>query len=202
MMEFIDVLARTHSLPYRLTAMSDGRRSYLIAGLVMLDEKLQPERINWAYCHELAHHLLKHAHYQPLDDAELQEQENDANKLAAELLLPEDEFAPHSQQTLSELKSIFAHASYEVIARRRLHFYSGLLTIYDNNKMTARISPDGWNQPPGLCPTEKLALDQCYRDRAEVTLRMDGLAVEATFIDEGRGVERVILFAEPEGDGM
>ncbi len=197
-MEFLDELSRAHGVPYRLVDVSEGRRSYLMDGIVVLDKNLSSERVNWAYCHELAHHLLRHADNPPRDNAEEREQENDANRYASELLLPAREFAPQSQLSLSELKTVFPYSSHEVIARRRLAFRPGMLSIYDNHKMTAQLTPDGWNRPPQLLQIEREALDRCYRGREEVLLESEGMRIEATFIDEGRGVERVILFLEGE----
>ena len=197
-MTFLEELSRTSGVPYRFSAVPEGRRSYLISGVVVLDESLTPERANWAYCHELAHLKLDHPRTPPLDSTEEVMQENEANRLASELLLPAEDFRAHLHRPLTELKGIFPQASYEVIARRRMTYRPGLLTIIDNGKITARLAPDGWNKPARLFPLEKEAYDACLSDKGEVNLSEEAMQVEATYVDEGRGVVRVILFLEGE----
>ncbi len=197
-MSFLDDLAEAHGVPYRFAAISEGHRSYLIDRTVVLNETLTPERANWAYCHELAHLKLEHPHNPPLNAAEEREQENEANLLASELILPDSQFAGVSHQSLSELKVLFPHASHEVIGRRRLNYRPGLLTIYDNRDMTARLAPDGWSCPTRLFPIEFKALEACSKSRSAVNFSEGNMRIEATFVDEGRGVERVILFMEGE----
>ncbi len=197
-MSFLDELSRKQDVPYRFAAVPEGRRSYLIGGVVVLDESLTPERAHWAYCHEVAHLKLNHPRTPPMDSADEVFQENEANRMASEMLLPEREFSTQVHRTLPELKELFPHASYEVIARRRLAFRPGLLSIVDNGKLTARVAPDGWNKPAQLFPLEKKAYDACMKKKGEVTLNEEGMQVEATYVDEGRGVVRVILFLEGE----
>jgi hypothetical protein len=198
-MTHLDYLAKRHSVPYRFASIADSQRAYLMGGEVVINQNLPPERAHWAYCHELAHHLLNHPAESPLDASVEIEQENDANRLASELLLPEDLFAPQAQLTLAELKALFPFASYEVLARRRLHFRPGLLTIFDNGKLTARLAVDGWNCPAHLFPLEQRALKECYASKSAEVFSAENMWVEATHIDEGRGVLRVILFLEGEG---
>ncbi len=193
---FLDTLVRRHGVPYRFSITPEGRRSYLLAGTVILDRSLTPERAHWAYCHELAHWLLGHAETPPADPAEERRREREADQLASRFMLPEDRFKPHVHRSLNELKSLFPHASYEVIARRRLQFRPGLLTIVDNRRLTARLAPDGWNRPAELFPLEKDGLERCLDSRDEQVIEGDGMMVEATYVDDGRGVIRVILFTE------
>lgn len=197
-MSFLDELSRKLDVPYRFAAVPEGRRSYLIGGVVVLDESLTSERAHWAYCHEVAHLKLNHPITPPIDSADEVFQENEANRLASQMLLPDEKFRNQVHRSLPELKGLFPHTSYEVIARRRLTFRPGLLTIVDNGKVTARLAPEGWNKPAGLFPLEKKAYDVCMSKKGEVTLNEEGMQVEASYVDEGRGVVRVILFLEGE----
>ncbi|TKJ41033.1 hypothetical protein CEE37_05040 [candidate division LCP-89 bacterium B3_LCP] len=195
---FLDDLAKQYNAPYRLTDVPDGRRSYLIGDVIVLDRSLRIERLHWAYCHELAHLQLQHHQCPPVDDTEERQQETDANNLAAELILPEIEFKPLVHETLLVLKQRFAHASHEVIARRRLNYRQGVLTIFDNDQLTARLSPDGWNHPAQLLPIESEVMQKCLESKSEVLINMGEYSLEATYVDEGQGVVRVLLFLESQ----
>lgn len=197
-MSFLDELADRFGVPYRFARLPHKCRAYLINGAAVISDDLTPEQAHWSYCHELAHFLLGHHQDLPPDDAEERRQEAEANRLAAEILLPKDQFAAVACQPLAKLKRAFPHVSHEVIARRRIRFRPGLLTIYDNGKLTARIAPDNWNVPAQLFPLELRALKECLASKGEIEIREEGISVEGTYVDEGRGVVRVILFTESE----
>jgi len=196
MTPFIKAVAQKYDVSVTVSSAMEGRRAFLVGTTIFLDRELPEERANWAFCHELAHLLLNHHIDLPRDSAEEEEQERKANALASDLMLPEDDFQPLVHLTIGELKQRFFHASHEVIARRRLKYRPGLLTIVDDGVVSSRLAPDGWNRPFQLFPPEKAALDRCLSDKADFVLHDEGMTVEATYIDEGRGVIRVILFAE------
>jgi hypothetical protein len=195
-MNFLDEISSRFDVPYCFAPLPENCRAYLLDGVAILNDALTPEQTHWSYCHEVAHFLLNHHRNPPSTDAEEREQESDANQLAAEIMLPPEKFKPASSDTLKNLKRQFPHASHEVIARRRLSFRLGLLTIIDDGRITTRLAPDGWNRPKQLFPLESEALKTCMTEKDEVDLDRDGRCVEATYVDEGRGVIRVILFME------
>lgn len=195
-MSFLDELSLRLGIPYRFAPLPEGCKALLLDGTALINRNLTPEQAHWSFCHEAAHLQLGHARHLPRDEFEEREQEREANLLASELLLPEAQFRPHSNESLSELKRTFPYASYEALARRRLYFRPGLLTICDNGKVTARLAPDGWNSLRALTPLEADAIRTCYRERADIHLRRNEMRVEATYVDQGRGVLRVIVFLE------
>jgi hypothetical protein len=195
-MSFMDELSLRLGIPYRFAPLPEGCKALLLDGTAVINRDLTPEQAHWSFCHEAAHLQLGHAKHLPRDESEEREQEREANLLASELLLPTAQFRPHANESLSALKRAFPHASYEALARRRLLFRSGLLTICDNGKVTARLAPDGWNPPRALFPLEAEAIRTCYREQTEIHLRRDEMQVEATYVDQGRGVLRVISFME------
>jgi hypothetical protein len=197
-MTYLDELSTRLGVPYRFAPLTDGCRALLMDGAVVLSPEQTPERSHWAYCHEVAHLRLKHPQNLPRDSTEELQQEAEANALAAELLLPEPSFRRHAHRTLTELKERFPFASHEALAHRRLSYRPGLLTIFDNDKRTCRLAPPDWNTPARLFPLETKARKQCLKTKAEVLLEDGGLTAEATYVDEGRGVVRVILFLEGE----
>ncbi len=73
-----------------------------------------------------------------------------------------------------------------------------MLTIFDNGKRTVRLAPDGWNLSGRLFPLEAEAYQRALETKGELSLAQGGFKVEAAFIDEGRGVQRVIVFLEGE----
>lgn len=195
---FLDQLAARFGVTYRRARLPDGCRALLADGVVLLAEDLTPERAHFAYCHEVAHLRLDHPHRLPRDETEEREQEAEATRLACEMLLPAESFQPLCGRTLTQLKETFPFASYELLARRRLEFRPGLLTIFDNQRLISRLAPDGWNVSRRLFPIEDEVRHSCLTSHQPIALERDGQRVEATYVDEGRGVERVILFLEAE----
>ena len=197
-MSFLDELSARLGVPYRLARLPQGCRAYLMNGIAVINDSLTPEQANWSYCHEVAHSMLQHQAELPIDDAEEREQELAANRLAAQILLPEGEFRPLAHFSLLALKQTFPQASHEVLAKRRLTYRPGLLTIFDNGRLTARLAPEGWNIPGQFFPLEQEAMKACLSKKEEVVMESEGMRIEATYVDEGRGVVRVILFVEGE----
>lgn len=197
-MSFLDELSARLGVPYRFARLPDKCRAYLMDGAAVLNDSLTPEQAHWSYCHEVAHLRLKHHENLPRDNTEEREQEAEANRMASDLLLPEKQFVPLVHHSLLELKQAFPFASYEVLARKRLRYRPGLLNIFDNGKKTARLAPDGWNIPAQLFPIESEGFKECLKSKNGVTLEREGMKLEATYVDEGRGVVRVILFLEGE----
>ncbi|MCB2213054.1 ImmA/IrrE family metallo-endopeptidase [bacterium] len=160
------------------------------AAIVVLDESMPAERQHFSLAHEAAHVLLDHRGDLSPDE------EFEANKLASELLLPDPPFSDLAYQTLRELKDAFPHASFEAIARRRLQFVPGVLTVMDNGKVNRRVTSDKFNAPLMITPAEKEALTQCMNLRKDIDINGNEIRLHATFVDDGRGVERVLLLVE------
>ncbi len=158
--------------------------------VVVLDSNLPPERQHFALAHEVAHIVLEHQG--PIKP----EEEAEANHLASEFILPEKQFRQQAWRPLHELKKLFSHASYEVIARRRLAFVPGALTIFDNGRRTTRLTSDDFSAPDEPVEGEWETARESFRRREDVTCENDGLLICATYVDDGRGVERVLLIVE------
>ncbi len=160
--------------------------------IVLLDSRLPHERQNFSLAHEVAHVLLGHGgELGPLE-------ENEADTLASELLLPRELFEPEVWRPLRELKELFGHASFEAIARRKITLTPGGLTIWDNQKLVRRLSGLEFALPPQPVPPEYVLARRCYEHRCDQSEEGDGFTLEATFVDEGRGVERVLLLVMQE----
>jgi len=165
--------------------------------LIVLNRDLYPPRRNFAFCHELAHLLLGHPQ-QPFIEPGI---EREADRLAAELMLPEVEFRHlMSGRTFGEVREACPHASWEVVARRWVEFKPAVLTIFDNGTQTSRIAPDGLAYPPRPTPPERALIGKVYAEREHRTAKSPPLTMQAYFIDDGRGIERVILLTEIESD--
>jgi len=102
------------------------------------------------------------------------------------------------QRDLAELKQRFPHASWEVIARRWAEFKPAALTIFDNGAQTNRIIPPNLTAPPRPTPAELELIRETYALRTNMERVESPLTMTAWFIDDGRGVERVILLTEVE----
>ncbi len=160
---------------------------------IFVDPDLYPPRMNWRFCHELAHILLNH----PSTKSIAQENEFEADELATELMLPRAEFEPLSAELdLPELKVRFPHASWEVIARKRIRFRPAVLSIFDNEVLTYRKAPQNMNYPRQLSPEELEVVQKCYEAKEHFKIRTDLLFVAGYYIDENPDVKRVILLTE------
>ncbi len=160
--------------------------------VVLLEAKLPHERQNFSLAHEVAHVLLGHSgELGPLE-------ENEADTLASELLLPREQFEPEAWRNLRELKELFPHASFEALARRKITLTPGGLTIWDNMKLVRRLSGLEFALPPHPTQPEFQLAKQAYEQRSDVTVEGDGYSLEATYVDEGRGVIRVLLLVVGE----
>jgi hypothetical protein len=194
---FLFDMARRHNIELRLQRLEDGVRGYSIPErTIVIDLDLSEERMNWTFCHELAHLLLKHgSRERSIHVAD----EKEAHELAQDLMLPPGAFRGEARRlSLPELRTRYPHASWEVLARTRVRHRPAVLTIFDNGRRTLRMAP-----PPLTCPSRLHAQEQEVKNRVEETksnaqIRGDGLRVEGVFVDEERGVQRIILLAESE----
>lgn len=196
-MRFLLDMARRHNIELRLQRLEGGVRGYSIAEkTIVVDLDLSEERMNWTFCHELAHLLLKHGSGErPLRAAD----EKEAHELAQDLMLPPETFGADAHHlSLPELKARYPHASWEVIARTRVRYRPAVLTIFDNGRRTLRMTP-----PPLSCPSRLDPLERELKHRVETgkraqEVRGEGLHVEGVFVDEERGVQRIILLTQSE----
>lgn len=192
-MEFIRNLAKVHDLRVVVKRLDEGLRAYLMDGVVYLEESLSQERMNFAFCHELAHHLLDHHNHQVLSD----EMEREANERAADLLLPPETFRQDAMTyPLDHLKEHYPQASWEVIARSKLRLVPAILTILDNGQRTLHIAPDDYQFPYNLLPIEEEVFRRCMETRGHVSSEGISVQTHGYFVDTGEGVVRVILWTE------
>ncbi len=144
----------------------------------------------------MAHILLNHTER----TTKRRVDELDANKLAVELMLPELEFRRKmATMEFLEIRNCYPHASWEVVARRWAQLRPALLTIYDNGLLKIRTAPDGFHYPARPTEPELDLLRQTIESREHLSLSDPPLLIASYFIDEGGGVERVILLTEIEG---
>ena len=192
-MEFIRKLAKIHDLQIRVKKLEGGPRAYLIKDIVYLDSSMMPERRNFTFCHELAHHILRHSAKESLS----MDMEREANQLAAELLLPPETFREDaSKYPLDKLKEMYPQASWEVIARSKLALVPAVLTIFDNGKRTVRIAPDDYQFPKRLMPLEKCVFEFCFANHQHYDDSDNVMTVQGYFVDTGDSVKRVLLWTE------
>jgi len=189
---FIERMARLHGVDVRFEK-TDSAEAYVIGRTIVLDPDLYPPRMNWRFCHELAHIQLGHVQSETIS----REMEYEAERYAAELMLPADKFRPLiGRLDIAGLKERFPHASWEAIAHRWIEFHPAVLTIIDNEKLRLRWAPDGYNYPSRITPPESAVVSECYACRGNVHRECDNLVMSAYFIDEDREVLRVILLTE------
>lgn len=187
-MSFIEKLAAQHNVKVVFKKYEDTD-AFVMGRTIFLNPDLYEPRLNWHFCHELAHILLGHS-----ADSISRENEKEADEYAAELMLPESEFRPLVYDlSLADLKEAFPHASWEVIARRLIRFNPAVLTIYDDKKLTCRGAPEGYAYPAKTTKPELELIKNCYNFCTHLDNELDGLMMYGYYIDEGRGVKRVLL---------
>jgi len=150
------------------------------------------ERKNFTIAHELAETILYGNNELTID-----EKHKMANHMAAEFLMPECDFKEALfSNDLYALKKLYSNCSYEAIARRILNYIPQVLTIFDNRKIYTRIASESINFPSFPARTELEVAEKCYQTRNKHEKTEQNLKITGYFIDEGRGVERVILLTE------
>ena len=170
-------MARRHDIELHLKCLTDGVRGYSIPErTIVIDLNLSEERMNWTFCHELAH--LLQGHGKP-DGPVTAQHERDAHEHAQDLLLPPDTFRPDAYRfSLIELKERYPQASWEVIARTRVRHRPGVLTIFDNGKRTVRTAPPPLRYPSALHPLEQAVKQSLDANHPMAHRSEDGLQVE------------------------
>lgn len=170
----------------------EGTDAFVMGRVIFLNPDLYEPRLNWHFCHELAHILLDHS-----ADNISRENEKEADEFAGELMLPEAEFRPLVfSHSLSELKETFPFASWEVLARRIIRFNPAVLTIFDDKKLTYRGAPEGYAFPVKTTEPELDLIKRCYDLCTHLCDEFEGLVLNGYYVDEGRGVKRVLLLTK------
>lgn len=129
-------------------------------GSILVRPEPRPERLQWAIAHEIGESRVERVFARlSIEPHEVggRDREQLANQLANRLLLPRAWFerdALRCNWNLLTLKSTYATASHELIARRMLDFAPPvIITVFDNGRQTWRQSNVAGRVPP-LAPPE------------------------------------------------
>jgi len=170
-----------------------GPDGYSMGRIVVLADDLYMPRRNFIFCHELAHILLGHT----TKSTKSINDEHSADRMAVELMLPEQEFRFNmAMLDFVELRELYLYASWEVVARRWSELRPAVLTIYDNGILKVRTAPERLAYPHRPTATEMEIVRETIETRTNLFQTDPPLTMNTFFIDEGRGVERVILLTE------
>ncbi len=204
------VVARALGITVAADDRQRGRARYVRLGAhrppdprpaILLHDDPRPERRQWAVAHEIGEHTAHRVFAQlGVDPREAfpNARETAANRLAGRLLLPADWFAADGAACgwdLLELKSRYATASHELIARRMLECPpSVIISIFDHGELSFRQSNVSGRVPPPSPPEI-----ECWR-KVHTDART-GYAYEGTRTIQGWpihevGWKREILRAE------
>ena len=135
--------------------------SHSSEGTILLADDPRRERRQWAVAHEIgesrAYRVFAELGVDP-QEAPVAAREDVANRLASSLLLPRDWFLRDGVRVdwdLFDLKTIYATASHELIARRMLEMPAAvILTLADQGRTVWRRSNRSFRPPP-LTPAER-----------------------------------------------
>lgn len=125
----------------------NGRRDASVRATILLRSDVRAEREHWAVAHEIGEHAAHRVFAAwGVDPRETvpNAREVVANHLAGRLLLPTDWFTADGRRTgwdLLTLKSLYATASHELIARRMLECHPPvIISIFDQRAVYFRRS--------------------------------------------------------------
>ena len=172
---------------------------------ILMRREPRHERRQWAVAHELGEHLAIEAFGRLGHDfGEISEgvREEIANLLANRLLLPSEWLARAGQACLWDLlalKSVFATASHELVARRMLDFDAPVIvTVWDNGRVTFRRANFG-GRAPALFRQERDCWQTAHTSGQPSACNTSSLLVRGWPIHEAEW-KREILRTEPTED--
>src|SRR5882724_335447 len=148
-------------------------------GTIVVGPAERPERLQWAVAHEIgesiAYRVFATLGVQP-EVAPSSAREIVANHLASALLLPRMRFAADGRELdwdLFGLKSRYATASHELIARRMLEMRPPIvITLFDQGNIRWRRS-NAAGRPPQMFPREKNAWQRCHELGLPTSVTLD-----------------------------
>jgi len=168
---------------------------------ILLGPEMRHERRQWAVAHELGE-AMAHQVFAALDaqvaEAGRSTREAVANELARRLLLPQPWFSSDSEQydcDLFALKSRYATASHELIARRLLDLDRPLIiSVFDQEELTWRRGNVSHRVPP-LGADERSVRQKSHRERGIADHTAGHLRIRCWPIHE-REQQREIMYTE------
>jgi len=161
---------KAKALPLDVVAFSCASKRKIV-----VNSKLPEFRQNFGILHELAHIQLKHK--SPYSE----DMENEADELAAELLLPTSFIG--NETDLHVLKEKYPYVSYEFLARR-LADRGHLVAVYDNGQLKTKNGL--------LNGYQGRLVKQAFLDHCDV----EGNDVTAFYVPPNGTWERVILVCQ------
>ena len=180
------------------------RRRHVSAGnAILLRPEPRGERRHWAVAHEIgesiACHVFSDLGIDPTGAGETA-REQIANLFASRLLLPTAWF--HTEATtcewdLLELKSCFATASHEIIARRMIDFEPQIVvTICDQGAVTFRRGNTG-SVPPPMLEMERACQQAVHHSGQPYSDASDDLVVQGWPVREEGWRREILRLAMP-----
>jgi len=180
-----------------------GRRGRSMRATVLLRPEPRIERRHWALAHEIgehvAHRVFARLGTDPRETSPMA-REAVASQMAGRLLVPTAWFGPDALAAgwdLLALKSRYASASHELIARRMLEVpVPAIITVFDQGQLYFRRS-----NVPGRVPAPSSAEVRCWQrvhDRGRPERAADGLRTIQAWPVHEEGWKREILRTEVE----
>ena len=159
-------------------------------GSILLRPEPRRERVQWAVAHEIGEACACRVFDRlgvDAREAPAGARETVSNQLAGRLLLPRDSFGADGRDwdwDLFELKSRYATASHELIARRMLDFSPPItITVFDHGRRTLRRGNTS-RRPPPLVSNELAAWRTAHEQSRPVIAEDPGCRVQAWPIHE------------------
>lgn len=115
------------------------------------------------------------------------------------LLLPDDEFSPHSQKALSDLYVLFPFCSPETLAKRILDFRQIILTIWYNYQMILRKAAQGMEFSKNPLQFETECMQYAYKTKSCIIRKHEnqGIRCDTFFQSEHeKRINKIIMLTQ------
>jgi hypothetical protein len=115
------------------------------------------------------------------------------------LLLPDQEFQPHSHKPLSDISLLFPFCTLEVLAKRILYFQKRILTIWNNYRMVLRTATKGLEYSKTPMPFETECMHYAYKVKNSMIRKHENRGIRCdTFFqsEEGKRIHRIIMLTQ------
>lgn len=120
------------------------------------------------------------------------------------LLLPDNEFAPHSNKPLSDLFVLFSFCSLETLAKRILDFQQRILTIWNNYEIILRRAARGMEFSKNPLPFETECMQYAYKTKSCIIRKHEnqGIRCDSFFqAEKEKRINKIIMLTQfPEAE--
>lgn len=143
--------------------------------------------------------ILAHRKLEVLGFSNQSLNKNTLERETLSLLLPDNEFAPHSNKPLSDLFVLFSFCSLETLAKRILDFQQRILTIWINYEMILRRASRGMEFSKNPLPFETECMRYAYKTKSCIIRKHENQGIRCdTFFqtEKEKRINKIIMLTQ------